>query len=134
MTSTDDRLGTDPLLTATAGDVERGIARELFRHGLADEANTAYAAMAVVGPVLEAKDAEITRLRAVTEVAAGVTEKNAAGECVTVLEVAARASERVSERVRCAALLDSLGFTDAADALTSRPAARAADVRERNRA
>ncbi len=135
MTSIDERRDINPLLAATAGDVERGIARELFKRGFENGADAAYAVMTVAGPVLEAKDdeitrkdEEITRLRAAAGFAATAAESMAAGECVTVLELSARASERV----RCAAYLDSTGFTDAADALTAHPGARALDAREGN--
>ena len=129
MTSTDEQTGTDPLLTATAGKVEQGIARELLKHGfIADgpdlvDPELIAAVMTVVGPVLEAKDDQITRLHAAVRSAAAVAE-NAVGERLEVLELNARASERV----RCAAHLDSLGFTDAAGRLATRTADRAVDV------
>ena len=70
--------------------------------------------MTVVGPVLEAKDDEIRRQRTVIR-SAGSAAENAVGERVEVLELNARASERV----RCAAWLDRNGFPDAASLLNS---------------
>ena len=58
--------GTDPLLAATAGEVEQGICREFLKRGFtADDPvlidpDLISAVMTVVGPVLEAKDDEIT--------------------------------------------------------------------------
>ncbi len=131
VTSTDERRDNLPFLAATPAGVEQGIRRELLKHGFITDGPVLIdpeliaAVMTVARPVLEAKDDEITRLRVIAGFAATVAE-SAAGECVTVLELAARASERV----RCAALLDSLGFTEAADALTAHPGARALDARK----
>ena len=122
MTSTDERQVTDPLITATAGDVERGIHRERLKRGFAEtDPEVIAAVMTVTGPVLEAKDDEIRRQRTVIQ-SVGAAVENAVGERVEVLEASARASERV----RCAAYLDREGFTDAASLLRSWAAARRA--------
>lgn len=124
MTSTDEHRDTDPLLTATAGEVEQGIRREIFKHPeTCAAAEIAEIAMVVVGPVIDAKDDEIRRLRTVIRSAAAAAE-NAVGERLAVLELNARASERV----RCAAYLDSIGFTDAAGVLATRTTGQAVDV------
>ena len=77
--------GTDPLLAATPGEVEQGICREFLKHGftaddpvLIDPVLIA-AVMTVVGPVLEAKDEEITHLCRTLKSAASAAE-NAVGE------------------------------------------------------
>jgi hypothetical protein len=54
-------MGTDPA-QATIADVELAIRRRL--RCLPDGADPVAAVMSVVGPVLEARDAEIRRLRA----------------------------------------------------------------------
>ena len=123
MTSTDERhdTGADPLLAASPIEVEQGICRELLKHGFtADDPvlidpDLIDAVMTVAGPVLEAKDAEIARLRAAVKTAGSIAE-DAVGERLAVLELNARASERV----RCAAYLDGIGFTDAAGLLAMR--------------
>ena len=115
MTSTDERQVTDPLIIATAGDVERGIHRERLKRGFAEtDPKVIAAVMTVVGPVLEAKDAEITHLRRTLRSAASAAE-NAVGERLTVLE----GNTRASERRRCADYLDREGFTEAASLLRS---------------
>jgi hypothetical protein len=57
--------GEDPsFLSATPDQVERGVAREIRKHlPVLDARDTAAIAMVPVRPVLEAKDAEIERLR-----------------------------------------------------------------------
>lgn len=129
MTSTDEQARTDPLVTATAGDVERGVRRELLKHGFtADDPvlidpDLIDAIMTVAGPVLDAKDDEIVRLRAAVRSAASVAGNVLGGRLAVLMENA-----RASERVRCAAYLDSIGFTDAAGVLATRTAGRAVDV------
>lgn len=125
MTSTDERRDTDPLITATAGDAERGVRRELLKHGFTSDGpdlidpELIAAIMTVVAPVLEAKNDEIRRQRIVIGSAGAAAEK-AVGERLAVLEASARASERV----RCAEYLNSNGFTEAASLLRSWAAAR----------
>lgn len=105
MTSTDDRLSTDPFLTATADEVEQGIRRELLKHGFTSDGpdlidpDLIDAVMTVTGPVLEAKD-----------------------KAIAALLVALEAAVRASERRECVQELDSHGFPDAAGALTARAA------------
>ena len=124
VTSTDKQTGADPFLTATPGDVERGIVRELLKRGFAeDDPELISAVMTVTGPVLEAKDDEITRLRRVLK-SAGSAAENAVGKRVEVIELSARASERV----RCAAYLDHNGFPDAAGLLAMRAGGPAVDA------
>ena len=54
--------GTD-LLAVTPERFQRALRRSFLRHGITGELDTAvHAAMNVFGPVLEARDAEITRL------------------------------------------------------------------------
>ena len=77
--------------------------------------------MTVVGPVLEAKDAEITHLRRTLRSAASAAE-NAVGERLTVLE----GNTRASEQRRCVDFLDSQGFTEAASLLSNWAASRRA--------
>ena len=120
MTSTDERRDNLPFLAATAGDVERGVCREFLKHGFTADDPVLIdpvlidAVMTVVGPVLEAKDAEITHLRRTLRSAASAAE-NAVGERLTVLE----GNTRASERRRCADYLDREGFTEAASLLRS---------------
>ncbi len=107
--------GTDPLLAATAGEVEQGICREFLKRGFAeDDPDLISAVMTVVGPVLEAKDDEIRRQRTVIR-SAGSAAENAVGERVKVLELNARSSERV----RCVVYLNRNGFAEAAGLLNS---------------
>lgn len=52
------------LLAVTPEWFRRALWRSFLRYGVAGDLDTAvHAAMAVLGPVLEARDAEITRLR-----------------------------------------------------------------------
>ena len=53
-----------PYATITPEHVRRALWRSFLRHGVAADIDTAvHAAMNVIGPVLEAKDAEMGRLR-----------------------------------------------------------------------
>jgi hypothetical protein len=53
------------LLAVTPDWFRRALWRSFLRYGVGGDLDTAvHAAMAVLGPVLEARDAEITRLRA----------------------------------------------------------------------
>jgi hypothetical protein len=53
------------LLTVTPDRFRRALWRSFLRYGVSADLDTAVrAAMNVIGPVLEARDAEITRLRA----------------------------------------------------------------------
>ena len=53
-----------PKAAVTPARVRRALWRSFLRYGVAADIDTAvHAAMNVIGPVLEAKDAEITRLR-----------------------------------------------------------------------
>jgi hypothetical protein len=53
-----------PKATITHERIRRALWRSFLRYGLAADVDTAvHAAMNVIGPVMEAKDAEITRLR-----------------------------------------------------------------------
>lgn len=55
---------TGPAAATSADRLRRALWRSFLRYGVAADADTAvHAAMNVIGPVLEAKDAEITRLR-----------------------------------------------------------------------
>ena len=55
---------TGPKAAITPERIRRALWRSFLRYGVAADIDTAvHAAMNVIGPVLEAKDAEITRLR-----------------------------------------------------------------------
>jgi hypothetical protein len=55
---------TGPPATITSERVRRALWRSFLRYGIAADIETAvHAAMNVIGPVLDAKDFEITRLR-----------------------------------------------------------------------
>jgi hypothetical protein len=76
--------GPDPLLAASPAEVEQGICREFLKRGFtADDPvlinpDLISAVMTVVGPVLEAKDAEITRqCEAITGDAEGESDATA---------------------------------------------------------
>jgi hypothetical protein len=121
VTSTDEQTGTDFLLAATPAEVEQGICREFLKRGFtADDPvlidpDLISAVMVVVGSVIDAKDAEITRLRAAVRSAASTAENVLGGRLAVLVENA-----RASERRRCANELDSLGFIEAAGVLTNR--------------
>lgn len=56
--------GSTDLLAVTPGRIQRALWRSFLRYGVTGELDIAVnAAMNVVGPVLAARDAEITRLR-----------------------------------------------------------------------
>jgi hypothetical protein len=55
---------TGPKAAITPVQVRRALRRSFLRYGVPADIDTAvHAAMNIIGPVLEAKDAEITRLR-----------------------------------------------------------------------
>lgn len=114
MTSTDAQEDAPSFLSASPDQVERGVAREILRYlPVLNPQDTAAIAMVPVRPVLEAKDAEIERLRAATAegVRAATTEqfedviRAAADEVVQGKLTEIEASVRTDERKRCAAHL-----------------------------
>lgn len=98
----------DPsFLSATPDQVERGVAREILRClPVLDPQDTAAIAMVPVRPVLEAKDAEIERLRG--ELAECVKAAEEVIAEVVAQDVKDRPGERAirtDERKRCASHL-----------------------------